>query len=168
METIVNRVEESGLIQLDLAVFRPKIALEGIDLGLQLYHGLILKEKDFRSWINEHDWQQYSGKAVYVFCSADAIIPTWSYMLIASKLVGIAHTFLCGSRVDLEKQLIKEEIAGLDVEAYTRGRIIIKGCSDIACPEFAMTELIKKLQPVAQTIMYGEPCSTVPIFKQKR
>jgi len=168
METIINRVEESGLIQLDLAVFKPNIAFEGIDIGRQLYLGLILKEKDFRAWINEHDWEQYSGKAVYIYCSADAIIPTWSYMLVASKLVGIAHTFICGTRADLEKQVIGEAIASLNVDTYVGGRIIIKGCSDIACPEFAMTLLIMKLQPVAQSIMYGEPCSTVPIFKQKR
>lgn len=168
MEKIINRVEESGLIQLDLAVFKPKLTFEGIDIALQLYQGLILREKDFRLWITKHDWQQYSGKAVYVYCSADAIIPTWSYMLVASNLVGIAHTFICGNRVDIEKKVIGEAIESLKLDAYVEKKIIIKGCSDIACPEFAMTELIKKLHPVAQSIMYGEPCSTVPIFKRKR
>lgn len=167
MKEIVNKVKESGLISLDLAEFKPKERLIGIDLAMCLWQGLVLKEKDFRSWVKDHDWEQYKHKSVYIFCSADAIIPTWSFMLVGSHLVGVANTFLVGSKEDLEKELISQQIKQLNLDLYKDGRIIIKGCADISSPDFAMTELIKHLQPVARSIMYGEPCSTVPLFKRK-
>jgi nitrogenase molybdenum-iron protein alpha/beta subunit len=128
---------------------------------------LILKEKEFRAWIREYDWQQYEGKAVCVYSSADAIIPTWAFMLVASELTGVASSYQIGSRVELEKILIKQNIEQLNLTELQGGRIIIKGCSDIAAPEFAMSELIKRIQPIAKSIMYGEPCSSVPIFKRR-
>jgi hypothetical protein len=167
MEEIRNKVEESGLIQVDLAQFKPIIELCEIDIAIQLWEGLILKEKDFRAWIKEHDWQGYEGKAVCVYCSADAIVPTWAYMLVASQLTGVASVFIIGNRKDLEKEMIKQAISQLNLNEFIDGKIIIKGCSDIASPEFAMSELIKRIQPVAKSIMYGEPCSTVPVFKRK-
>lgn len=167
MEEIINRVKDSGLIQMDLADYKPSIEIEGIDIADQLWQGLILKEKDFREWIKHNNWEQYSGKAVYIHCSADAIIPTWAYMLVSTRLKGIAKDFIVGTKLDLEKQLIKQEIEKIDVNSYAEGKIIIKGCSDIASPEYSMTELIKRIQPVAKSIMYGEPCSTVPIYKRK-
>jgi hypothetical protein len=167
MEEIRNKVEESGLIQLDLAQFKPVAERCEIDIALQLWEGLILKEKDFRTYIKEHDWKTYAGKAVCVYCSADAIVPTWAYMLVASQLTGIASTFLIGTRSELEKALIKQSIEQLDLTEFMDGKIIIKGCSDIAAPEFAMSELIKRIQPAAKSIMYGEPCSTVPVYKRK-
>lgn len=167
MEGIVNKVKESGLISLDLADFKPKQEIFGIDLANCLWQGLVLKEKDFRAWIKEHNWSQYQGKAIYIFCSADAIIPTWAYMLVGSKLVGIAETFLVGTKQELEKEIITQNIRKLRLADFIDGKIIIKGCSDISNPDFAMTELIRHLQPVARSIMYGEPCSTVPLFKRK-
>lgn len=167
MEEIKNKVKESGLISLDLADFKPKSDLTGIDLANCLWQGLILKEKDFRAWIKEHDWTQYKGKSVYIFCSADAILPTWAYMLVGSQLVGLAETFLVGSKEDLEKEIVTQNIRKLNISEFQDGRIIIKGCSDISNPDYAMTELIRYLQPVARSIMYGEPCSTVPLFKRK-
>ena len=167
MEEIRNKVEESGLIQLDLGQFKYSGEYFEIDIAQQLWEGLILKEKDFRSWIKEHDWLAYRGKAGCVYCSADAIVPTWAYMLVASQLTGIANMYLIGSRMDLEKELIKEAISKLDLTEFIDGKIIIKGCSDIHNPEFAMSELIKRIQPVAKSIMYGEPCSTVPVFKRR-
>lgn len=167
MEEIINRVKDSGLIQMDLADYKPRIEIVGIDIADQLWQGLILKEKDFREWIKVNNWEHYSGKAVYIHCSADAIIPTWAYMLVSTRLKGIAQDFIVGSKLDLEKQLIKQEIEKIDVNVYADGKIIIKGCSDIASPEYAMTELIKRIQPLAKSIMYGEPCSTVPIYKRK-
>jgi hypothetical protein len=167
MEEIRNKVEESGLIQLDLATFKPTAEICEIDIADQLWQGLILKEKDFRTWIKEHNWQQYEGKSVCVFCSADAIVPTWAFMLVASQIIEIAANLLIGSREELEKMLIKSNIDQLPLEEFMDGKIIIKGCSDIASPEFAMSELLKRIQPVAKSIMYGEPCSTVPIFKRK-
>ena len=166
MSEIVNRVQESGLIPMDLADFKPKVEIIEIDIANQLWQGLILKEKDFRSWIKENDWKRYTGKAVFIHCSADAIVPTWAYMLVSSQLVGLSPIFIVGSKIELEKELIKAEIAKIDLTEFIDGRIIIKGCSDIAAPEFAMSELLKFLQPVAKSIMYGEPCSTVPIFKR--
>ena len=167
MEEIRNKVEESGLIQLDLAAFKPKAEICEIDIADQLWQGLILKEKDFRTWIKEHDWQQYHGKAVCVFCSADAIVPTWAFMLVASQINDIATDFLIGSKEDLEKALIQKAIGDLPLTEFIDGKIIIKGCSDITSPEFAMSELLKRIQPVAKSIMYGEPCSTVPIYKRR-
>jgi hypothetical protein len=164
---IVNKVAESGLIQLDLADFKPKIEIVDLDIAPQLWEGLILKEKDFRTWIGSNDWTMYDGKAVCVYCSVDAIIPTWAYMLVASKLIGKAHTIEIGNRIELEKTLIKNAIQSLDLNQFNEGKIIIKGCSDIASPSFAMVELMKLLQPIVKSIMYGEPCSTVPIYKRK-
>lgn len=166
MDEIVNRVKESGLISIDLSSYRPTIDVETIDIADQLWQGMVLKEKDFRSWIKQNNWSQYEGKAVNVTCSADAIVPTWAYMLVASKLTEHKVKYLIGSRIDLEKELIRENIIKDPLDKYIDGRIIIKGCADIKVPEFAMSELVKHLQPVAKSIMYGEPCSTVPVFKR--
>ena len=165
---IKNKVKESGIIQLDLADFKPKNELVGIDLSERLYQGLILKEKDFRLWLKENNWQQYEGKAVFIYCSAEAIIPTWAYMLVISKLMPYTEQVLVGARIDLEKKMIQDNIVAMDLSTMTDQRVIIKGCSDIDSPEFAMSELVRVLQPVVKSIMYGEPCSTVPIFKKKK
>lgn len=167
MEEIINRVQDSGLISLDLANFKPNTEIIGIDIAEQLWQGLILKEKDFRAWIKENDWTNYKNKAVYIHCSADAIIPTWSYMLVASKLNGIADDYCVGSKIDLEKKLIQKAISNIQLDTLKDGKVIIKGCSDISAPDFAMVELIKHLQGHVKSIMYGEPCSTVPIYKRK-
>lgn len=167
MDEIINRVQDSGLIALDLALFKPKVKLIGIDISEQLWQGLILKEKDFRAWIKENDWNHYSNSAVYIYCSADAIVPTWAYMLVGSKLQDIAIEYVVGSKTDLEKILIQKAIKTIDPKEYLDGKIIIKGCSDISSPDFAMVELIKHLQGSVKSIMYGEPCSTVPIYKRK-
>lgn len=168
MGEIVNKIQKSGLIQLDLASFKPSMTIETIDLKENLWQELALKEKDFRTFVKENDWSKYEGKAIGVFCSVDAIIPTWAYMLVISKLQEHDVIAFVGDREEVEKQLILANIKALDLEEYTDGRIIIKGCSDVAHPAFAMTELVKKLQPVVKNIMYGEPCSTVPVYKKKR
>lgn len=168
MEEIRNKVKESGLISMDLADFKPNQSLiVSIDIAYNLWQGLVLKEKDFRNYIDTHDWSQYKNQFVHIHCSADAIVPTWAYMLVASKLVGIARLALVGSKVELEKQVIALNILSIDVTDYIDGRIIIKGCADITSPEFAMVTLVQKLQPIAKSIMYGEPCSTVPVYKRK-
>lgn len=165
MEEIKNKVKESGLIQLDLAQFKPDTTITGIDLAPQLWQGLVLKEKDFRTWVKEHDWQQYTNQAVHIFCSTDAIIPTWAFMLVASKLEHSPFV-ITGSKLDLEKELIKAKINALNTCEFIDGRVIIKGCSDIHEPEFAMVALVRHLQAHVKSIMYGEPCSTVPILKK--
>jgi len=168
MEEIKNKVKDSGLIQLDLADFKPKETIIGIDLSNQLWQGLVLKEKDFRDWIRTENWEHYAGKAVYIFCSADAIVPTWAYMLVASSLNGIASIVVFGLKIELEKQIIQRNITHLNLEEFINGKVIIKGCSDISVPEFAMVTLLNHIQPVVSSIMYGEPCSTVPVFKRRK
>ena len=140
---IKNKVKESGIIQLDLADFKPKNELVGIDLSERLYQGLILKEKDFRLWLKENNWQQYEGKAVFIYCSAEAIIPTWAYMLVISMLMPYTEQVLAGTRIDLEKKMIQDNIVSMNLSTMTDQRVIIKGCSDIATPEYAMSELVR-------------------------
>ena len=165
---IRNKVKESSLIQMDLASFKPKCEIISIDLSTQLWKGLVLKETEFRSWIKEECWTAFKDKGVYIFCSTEAIIPTWAFMLVTSCLSDICELSVVGSKADLERALIAQNIAKLELQDFSEQRVIIKGCSDIADPAFAMSELVKKLQPVVKSIMYGEPCSTVPIFKRKR
>ncbi len=167
MEEIINKVKESGLINLDLAKYNPTEKIVGIDIAEQLWNGLVLKEKDFRAWIKEHDWTIYFNKLVFIHCSADAIVPTWAYMLIASSLQSHASLYIVGSKDELLKKTIERNIQQLDLAPLMDGRIIIKGCSDIPFPDFAMCTLIEHIQPVSKSIMYGEPCSTVPVFKRK-
>lgn len=168
MEEIRNKVKESGLIALDLSMFKPnQSTIIGIDIADQLWQGIALKEKDFRQWIKENDWDQFMDKDVFIHCSVDAIIPTWAYMLVGAQLSQRVNSYVVGTRKDLEKTLIQAKIMDLDITPYEDGRLIIKGCSDIAAPEFAMTEFLKRVQPIAKSVMYGEPCSTVPIYKKK-
>lgn len=166
MEEIRNKVKESGLVQLDLADYKPTVQLVGIDLSAQLWQGLVLKEKDFRDWIKNHNWTQYQGKAVFIFCSTDAIIPTWAFMLVTSALEKENVYSQVGSENELAKALIQEAICSIDIDEIKDQRVIIKGCADIADPAFAMSYLVRLLQPYVKSIMYGEPCSTVPIFKK--
>lgn len=169
MEEIRNKIAESGLINLDIAVFKPiEEHLVEFDIANHLWQGFVLKEKDFRAFLAEHDWNSYQDKNVYIHCSADAIVPTWAYMLVASKLVGIANLALVGSKLDIQKALIEKSILAFDTSQYLDERFIIKGCSEIADPAFAMVKLTQKLQPIAKSIMYGEPCSTVPVYKAPR
>lgn len=166
MEAIRNKVKESGLVQLDLAAYKPKLPLVGIDLSEQLWQGLVLKEKDFRDWIKNHNWAQYAGNAVFIHCSTDAIIPTWAFMLVSSALQKENVYSQVGSEIELAKALIQEEICSIDLDTIQDQRVIIKGCADIQDPAFAMSYLVRLLQPYVKSIMYGEPCSTVPIFKK--
>ncbi len=168
MGEIINKVAESGLIQLDLADFKPKVDIVELDLAAQLWQGLVIREKDFREWIKQNDWSLYTDKAVFVHCSADAIVPTWAFMLVASALEGIASDIHIGQKDELYRTLIHKAIHAQDQEQFKNGKVIIKGCSDIGSPEYAMVEMVKFLQPLVQSIMYGEPCSTVPVFKRKR
>lgn len=167
MDEIKNKVKESGLISMDLANYKPVLSVQEIDLTDQLWQGLILKEKDFRLWIKENDWSAYANKGVYIHCSADAIVPTWAYMLVASQLTGIATCHTVGTKDELIKKMITQNINGIETTEFQDGRVIIKGCSDIPFPDFAMACLVEKLQPIVKSIMYGEPCSTVPVFKRK-
>lgn len=168
MDEIVNKVKSSGLIQLDLADFKPKQDIVTLDLKDNLWQELILKEKDFRNFIKENDWSKYVGKVVAVTCTADAIIPTWAFMLVVSKLESLGVSAFCGDAQLVTRELINANIKAFDLTDLTDGKFIIKGCSDIIDPPYVMTELTKHLMQVASTIMYGEPCSTVPVYKRPK
>ncbi len=166
MEGIVNKVAESGIITLNLEDFLPK-SIVAFDLKPFLFMELILKEKDFRASLQTHDWKQYEGKSVFITCTADAIIPAWAYMLVMSYLQPYAAQAIVSSEQDAPKTFMLELINNIDVEKYKDERIVVKGCGDIPIPNEAYAAITFRLRPVAKSIMYGEPCSTVPIFKQK-
>lgn len=166
-ENIVNRVAQSGLITLDLADLHQPGERVIYDLKENLFHGLILREREFREFIKTHDWAQYQGRFVAVICSADAIVPTWAYMLLATKLAPYASEVVFGDLEALETVLFVKAIAKLDMEKYRDQRLVIKGCGDVQIPTAAFVELTARLVKVAKSIMYGEPCSTVPVYKRK-
>ncbi len=167
MEEIVNKVAKSGLVSVDIKDFYPKGKRVLIDLKGQLWQELVLKEKDFRAWVKEHDWDDYKDQHVGVFCSADAIVPTWAYMLVASELEPVAASVNFGNAEALEAAVIQQHIKNLDLSEYNDQRVIVKGCSDIAAPEVAFLELTKALKPVVKSLMFGEACSSVPVFKRR-
>jgi len=166
-EAIVNKVAESGLITLDLESYYPKGPVAVFDLKDYLFMGLILKEKDFRAALLALDWEQYRDQYVAVTCSADAIIPMWAYMLLASYLQPVAKEIVFGDAQKLAETVLIKNLQAINGEEYTDKRIVVKGCGDIAIPEAAYVEITNQLRPFAKSIMYGEPCSTVPIFKRK-
>lgn len=168
MEEIVNRVAKSPLITLDLKEYQVPGERIFLDLKDWLFQELILREKDFRSYVKDHDWSQYHDKHVAVSCTADAIIPTWAYMLVMTKLDGNATTIVQGTLSDLERYLYTILFEGLDLSEFAEKKIVIKGCSDIPLSEYAFSEITKRLLPYVSSIMYGEPCSTVPIWKRVR
>lgn len=166
MEEIVNKVAKSGLITINLEEFYPEEKRSAIDLKDWLWQGLVLKEKDFREALKEHNWQQYYDHYVAVYCSVDAIIPHWAMMLIASKLEGISKLTFIGTPLELESEIFRSLISNLDRETYRDQRVVIKGCSEKPVPPSAYAHLVSHLQPVVKSIMFGEPCSTVPVFKR--
>jgi hypothetical protein len=164
---IVNKVAESGLITLDLEKYIPQQEIVAFDLTPFLFRGLILKEKDFRESMQSEDWSKYAGKAVAVFCSAEAIIPAWAYMLVSVMLSGIANTVYAGTPEELEKSLFLENLKKIDKVEFQDKRVVVKGCGDKQIGVYAYLEITNLLQPVVKTLMYGEPCSTVPVYKRK-
>jgi hypothetical protein len=166
-ENIVNKVAQSGLVTLDPAQFYVEGERVVYDIKDNLFHGLILKEKDFREFVKNHDWAQYQDKYVAVTCTADAIVPAWAYMLLANKMAPYAKEVVFGDADVLETVLFVKAAKNLDVEQYRDQRIVIKGCGDVPVPVSAYVELTQKLTPVAKSLMFGEPCSTVPIYKRK-
>jgi hypothetical protein len=164
---ITNRVTESLLTTVDLEIFLPKEEIAAFDLKPFLFMELILKEKDFREKLKEFDWTIYQNKQVAVFCSADAIIPVWAYMLIATYLTPIAARVQFGTVEQVFQQQFLQNIADINTAEYTDKRVVVKGCGNDDIKENAYLAITHKLQPVVKSIMYGEPCSTVPIYKKK-
>ncbi len=165
---LVNRVASSGLITINLEEFFPKEEVVVFDIKDYLFMELILKEKDFRDALKEHDWNQYNGKNLIVYCSTDAIVPVWAYMLVAAYAQPIANRVFQGDKESFYKVVFNEAINKIDATQYDQKRIVIKGCSNKPVPPSAYVELTQILRPFVQSIMYGEPCSTVPIFKRPR
>lgn len=168
MDEIINKVEKSGLITLDLEDFYPKEPRMLFDLKDYLYEGLVLREKEFRENLSKMDWKMYENAYVAVTCTSDAIVPSWSYLLIANYLTGVAKLISFGNLEDLERDIFTEIIDKMDVDSYKDKKIIIKGCSRKPVPQNAYLQLIQKLKPIASSLMFGEACSTVPIFKKKK
>lgn len=170
MDAIVNKVAESGIITLDLANFLPKEEnIIGFDLKPFLFKEMILREKDYRTTMAEHDWSIYNDKNVAIYCSVDAIIPMWAYMLATSYLQqNDAKLAYYGSEAELKNHVLLQNISDINIAEYENKRVILKGCGDVGIPEKAYVAASQKLLPVVKTLMYGEPCSTVPIYKKPK
>ena len=166
-EVFVNKVAESGLISFDLEEYYPKGEIKTFDLKGYLFMELILKEKDFRAALQTTDWDQYAKAHVAITCSADAIIPMWAYMLVASYLQPIAANVVFGDEKKLISTVLLKNLASVKGEEFTDKRVVVKGCGEVAIPQEAYVEITKMLRPFVKSIMYGEPCSTVPIYKKK-
>jgi hypothetical protein len=164
---IVNRVSSSQLVTFDLEELYTSGERILFDIKSLLFEELILREKDFRDFIKKHDWSQYVNKYVAITCSADAVIPTWAYMLLAASLQPHALLVIFGSLQDLETTLFKNALDKIEWEKYNNVKVVIKGCSKVEVPVSSYVEVTNRLRPVASSIMYGEPCSTVPVFKKK-
>ncbi|MFY0629739.1 MAG: DUF2480 family protein [Flavobacteriaceae bacterium] len=167
-EEIINRIANSKLINIDLEEFYPEGKRILFDIKDWLFEGIILKEKDFRDHVKNHDWSQYQDSYVALTCSEDAIIPSWAYPLLSSELSPYARKIVVGSLELLETSVFQEVINAIDTVDFQDKPIIIKGCADKPIPPSAFTFLVQKLRPIAKTIMYGEACSTVPLYKKKK
>ncbi len=168
MEPILNRVEDSDVTVFNLEDFWDERPIVELDLEPFLVEGLVVREKVFRERVRAHDWSQYDDKHVAVFCSADAIVPTWAYMLIASKLDPVARSVALGRQGDLVRDHYVRELERVDWSEYEGIPVVIKGCGSRLVPPNAYLLATRKLQSVAGKIMYGEPCSSVPLWRRPR
>ena len=164
---IQNRVAESELITLDLKTFLPQEQPVQFDLSNFLYRGLILKEKDYREALTNTDWEVFSQKIVLIHCSADVIIPVWAYMLAAVYLKPVAREIFFDNAEGWKEKMLLKKINDLETDHFKDKRVVIKGCGEEKIPDSAYFEITSKLLPVVKTILYGEPCSTVPVYKKK-
>lgn len=166
-DIIVNKIAQSGLITFDLETLAPKNPITVWDIKDQMFQGLILREKDFRTFVKDHDWTQYADHNVAITCSSDAIVPTWAYMLLANRLEPYAAEVMFGDVNALKSMLFRKAIDKLDETKFEDAKILVKGCSDEKMPEDAYVYFTTKLSKLAKSIMYGEACSSVPVFKRK-
>ena len=167
VDVIINRVANSGLVTIDLEDYLPKGEIAVFDLKDHLFRGLILKEKDFREALQGLDWEIFRNKYVVITCSADAIIPMWAYMLVTSYVQPVAKDVYCGTAEEMKKHLFLKNLGTIKTDEFAGQRLIIKGCGDQPVDSAAYAEITKLLRPVAKSIMYGEACSNVPIYKKK-
>jgi hypothetical protein len=166
-DPIINKVAESGLITLDPEKYYPRGETAVFDLKDFLFMGLILKEKDYREALKNYDWEQYRDKNIAITCTADAIIPVWAYMLAASYLQPVSKEIVMGDEKELHRTIFLKNLSQIDTNEFIDKRVVVKGCGETPIGDFVYMELTKLLRPVAKSIMYGEPCSTVPVYKKK-
>ena len=167
MKTIENKVAQSGLITISLEEFHQKGERIIFDIKPYLWQEQVIKEKDFRTFIKTHDWEQYKSKFVAITCSVDAIVPSWAYMLVAVALNPYAKKTTFGNLQDLERELYIDSINNFDIETIRDERVLVKGCGDINIPDSVFISVTEKFIPVVQSLMFGEACSNVPLYKKK-
>ena len=167
LESIPNKIANSGLITIDLEDYYIHGERMQLDIAPWLFEGIILKEKDFRQHVKDHNWSQYQDAYVSVHCSEDAIIPQWAYMLLRSALAPHANRVIYGNAEVLETVLMEEALQKANLLEYQDKRIILKGCGHLPIPPQAYMKMVSLLQPLTKSIMFGEACSTVPIYKKK-
>jgi len=167
-DALVNKVANSGIKTINLEKMIPEGEMMSWDIKQALFMEMVLKEKDFRAYVKEFDWTQFQGANVAIYSSVDAIIPTWAFMLLSTKLNGIAKYIYFGTQQAMENDLWARQIEGENWEKYTGDRVVIKGCGDVLISPSAYMKITERLLPIAQSIMYGEPCSTVPIYKKPK
>lgn len=164
---IINRVSNSQLVTFDLEELYTSGERVLFDIKDLLFQGLVLREKDFRDFVKSHEWAQYRNKWVAITCTADAIVPTWAYMLLSASLQPYAGLVIFGSLQELEIRLYERALIKVDWSKFENAKVVVKGCSKVEVPVSAYVAVTSQLRKVATSIMYGEPCSTVPIFKKK-
>jgi hypothetical protein len=167
-DQIVNKVVNSGLITFNLEDYHQPGERVVIDIRHQLFQELILKEKDFRDFIKQHDWSQYRDKYVAITCTADAIVPQWAFMLVAIALSPVAKFFVFGTLEELEIEIFRRTLAKVDWSQYENTKVVVKGCSKVWVPAAIYIDVTRALQPFASSLMFGEPCSTVPLYKKPK
>jgi hypothetical protein len=166
---IENKVDKSGLIQIDIKSYlKANSEFIGFDFKPVLWNELVLKEKDFRDFCKTHDWEQYKDKYVYLYCSVDAVLPSWSYLLVTTFLHGISTKTVIGTINEAKREQLLDAINQLDLTEFKDGKMIVKGCSDVPYSNQILSSFISKVQSVASSIMFGEPCSTVPLYKKPK
>jgi len=166
MSELINRVAASAIVSLNMEEFYPREERVQFDLADYLFQGLVLREKEFRAALKVLDWNQFAGKWVAVTCSADAIVPTWAYMLVCTYLEGVAKGYCVGDLEALEQYIVEDTLSKLPLESFKDRSVVVKGCSKVAIPLYAYGRLVSLIQGEAKSLMFGEPCSTVPLYKK--
>ncbi len=163
---IVNKVAKANIIQIDLSDYLPKNNINTFDIKQALWNEQIVKEKEFRAFVKNFDWNTYSNQTVALFCSVDAIIPAWAFMLISTQLLNVNSTVFYGNKDEVTDQLFFNNLSKIDINKLKDARVMVKGCSNIPNPTKAYIELTKLLVPIVKSLMFGEPCSAVPVYKK--
>jgi hypothetical protein len=167
-DQIINRVANSAIVTFNLEDYYLPGDRVLIDIKEQLFEGLVLREKDFRQFIKNHDWPQYADKYVAITCSADAIIPHWAFMLVTLAVRSFAKHVVMGSLEELETELFRRTLSTIDWSQFKNSKIVVKGCSKVLVPAAVYVDVTRELQPFVSSLMFGEPCSTVPLFKRAK